>query len=355
MLGFFLACICFVITIPLKSLILGLKITTKKGSSLYDHLKLSKVGNAIQQLNNEGDTKPQSTEERKQRIKQKAKKALILSLKMLVIFLRVLGCIFSMLGAFSFLLIGIIAIVLIASLGGIIALLSDENSDIMGTKGNNNAQAVATEESSSSLTHSSSQKQVYTDNSSWVACCSTMLDWYIANVPTYQKNLPPKKGSGERAYYPCDLLGGLKAGDDCSGFLGACLYYAGFAPKGAVPGDGSATYKNGNAILRQWFNEYHYEDYLNQTYVPRPGDIVATNKAKAKTPNGHTHHVEVIAEITNGQIYAYGWGSVRKNNPRGTGFKDIGTYLSDYDTYWSLKDNVVPPSYTEGKKVEAVD
>lgn len=155
------------------------------------------------------------------------------------------------------------------------------------------------------------------DNSSWVAACQSMWDWYYANIDTYQ-NVKEGKGSGTRKWYNCDLLDGKTVGDDCSAFVSACLGYAGLWSGGWTSGSGwgSTTFANsGNSTLNENFNHFTPADYDNGTYVPRVGDILA-----------YSGHVEIIAVVSDSGCKSWSWGSVPKNSPCNRA-SDIKTYI----------------------------
>ena len=162
-------------------------------------------------------------------------------------------------------------------------------------------------------------------NSTWAKSVQSMGKWYEANIHTYQGKTPPNKGSGTRKMYNCDLLGG-KVGDDCSGYVSACLQYFGVFKKGYITNSGGFVRNTdvANMLQNGKFKKLSYSWDNVQPY-----DIIAYN-------NGGSGHVEILAEKGE-HPKSWGWGSVhdgqngRAGMPAGTGDKPKG---STYTVIW---------------------
>jgi hypothetical protein len=366
MLSLFLALIATLITIPVGALKMGYELKKhkeKKDKGIEESNPL-KPGGILKKLYD----KRKSDKEYKKSLsgKEKVKDALIdVSIKILqalVTFLRSLSMLLSACGVFSIFFFGLIFIVIVAAMAGIIATYDegfstnpDSTEQVQEQKNKNRDR---TSDSLAGSDFATNQTQFFGDNSSWQNCCLTVWNWYYGNIKTYCTKYPGEEGYGKvkwgRGYYTCELFPGTQgAGDDCSSYVSNCLVYAGFLGKNEVNKfssqdftemhkvqleDGTETWEfRENSTLRKYFNCYTYEDYQNGTYIPRAGDI------KAKKG-----HVEIIAETS--PTAAWSWGKVADASPCPRG--DLSNYLAggEYVKYWSLKDNVLPESYLEGKQ-----
>ena len=133
------------------------------------------------------------------------------------------------------------------------------------------------------------------DNSSWAKAVQSMGKWYEANIHTYQRNQPPSKGSGNRRYYDCPLING-KVGDDCSGYVSACLQYFGTLKKGLAFRSKEYTYSSDVAKL---LNSGGFTKLKYSWDIVQPYDIISGPS-----------HVEILAEKGNKKAKSWGWGSV---------------------------------------------
>ena len=146
------------------------------------------------------------------------------------------------------------------------------------------------------------------DNSSWAKAVQSMGKWYEANIHTYQRNQPPSKGSGNRRYYDCPLING-KVGDDCSGYVSACLQYFGTLKKGLAFASKEYTYSSNVASLLKsgGFTKLKYSWDIVQPYdiISGPG------------------HVEILAEKGDTKAKSWGWGSVHDGRTYGGKTRDV--------------------------------
>ena len=184
-------------------------------------------------------------------------------------------------------------------------------------------------EDCNSLFNSGSNPSGPGDNSTWAKAVQTMGKWYEANIHTYQNRTPPAKGSGTRKMYDCSLVNG-KVGDDCSGFVSACLQYFGVFKNGFIPSSYGFTYGSDVASILQKnkFTKINYSWDKVQPY-----DIISYN-------NNGKGHVEILAEKGE-HPKSWGWGSVHDGKtyegktrdvmPAKTGNKPKG---ETYTTIW---------------------
>ena len=82
----------------------------------------------------------------------------------------------------------------------------------------------------------------------WMEAVEEMAKWYEKNVHTYQGGTTGK-ASGQRKMYDCPLVG-KKVGDDCSGFVSACLWKHGVN----IPLSGSGIYTQPNQSFSKMMN-----------------------------------------------------------------------------------------------------
>lgn len=136
--------------------------------------------------------------------------------------------------------------------------------------------------------------------SDWVDAIKKMGSWYSNNVNTYQGGPDNKHASG-RKYYNCPLVNG-KVGDDCSGFVSACLKFY----KIEVGDIHTASMQPGSKFdktLRA--NGFQYLAFNKS--ILKAGDIMCSG------PDGHT---SICGGMINGKLRFYDWGNNR-NKTRG--------------------------------------
>ena len=348
MIAFILSFICFLITVPLSFIVMSAELKKRadklKESKEKGPFKAKRTNDLLQNLGSKKDKKGKDNKknEKREAAKKVIKEGLLLFLKGLLAFFRSLGLMLSALGSFGILIVAVIAIVVVMSMAGILTVMNEEGGLISDkdtqTTTQQQQQARTEEETEGSPT------QTFTDNSNWVNCCRTVYDWYYHNIKTYcqqDASHEPSTAAG-RGYYDCPLFPGTKGcGDDCSSYVSNALVYAGFLPSGSVNCFSSKNFWGAERTsqLDAYFNNYTYEDFKNGTYKPRAGDIVA-----------FSGHVEILADVVDGPVYVYSWGRVQNKNPAISGRgNNLNTYFSKSKLIWSLKDDVLPPSYLNGK------
>ncbi len=344
---------------------MGIKLKDKvqdgKNKSIYEKITPQAI-NKIKDKTTKKDKKDaKSTEEKvKDTAKKTIKETIKAGLRAVIVFLRSLSLLLSTCGLFSILIMFILLVVVIASVGAIIILLEGDGGGFSNDWSDGSTKKQIASETTDNMNDAIAwrEKQVFTDNTTWVNCCNTVFSWYLANIPTYCTKLPGEDGYGKtkwgRGFYSCELFHGGKVGDDCSSYVSNALVYAGFLPSGSlnkyVARNLAGMWKDENNVIHycevthdldQYFNKYTYADFQAGTYIPRAGDIMA-----------FCGHVEILAQVTDSPVYVWSWGDVKYSNPVKAGRgKNLDTYLSKTAVIWALKDNVVPPSYLEGKTV----
>lgn len=140
--------------------------------------------------------------------------------------------------------------------------------------------------------------------SGWLGSVETMGRWYLSNINTYQRNTTGK-GSGNRKWYPCDLVGGSNVGDDCTGFAYACLVYSGYIQDSPTSAPPSSDYiKNGSMIGKLESVGFKHGTVTADT-VFEAGDILSKEG-----------HVEiVVGKNPDGTYNTFGWGDIHSEYP----------------------------------------
>lgn len=141
-----------------------------------------------------------------------------------------------------------------------------------------------------------------------------LANWYIKNVPTYQKMPKGYKGSGSRAYYQTPY--GIKArGDDCTEFVGLYMSY--------ICGTNlEETYSGGMIDPKgDWAKEaakYGWKAYTTDEIGElHPGDVlVAHSGSSIQSENG----IMTSSEGQHAEVYldnneTFGWGQVQETYP----------------------------------------
>lgn len=350
MLSLFIAFIAFVVTVPIKVMIMGIEITRKTKEKIINKDKQT----VFDKITKKKDNVVNSVKNKKAiDLLLRSLKLLALSLKFLLNLLRTVVVLFTTLGVFTIFLFAIVLILVVSTA----AFVSMEFGNINIDESRETSNLESSYETGSVLgtLSDSNYNQIFGDNSTWLSCCESMFNWYYANIQTYQKSYAGTKGTGVREWYTCDLFSnpGIVVGDDCSAYVYACLAYAGFVSDTTTKGSwGSSTFADPtNSTLLKYFNPYHPDDYKTGKYKPRPGDIMA-----------YSGHVEIIAQVEPGNCLSYSWGSVPRSNPcQRTG--DINLYLHkmwssnehNVTVIWSLKDGVQTMNNISTNIIEGTD
>jgi hypothetical protein len=151
--------------------------------------------------------------------------------------------------------------------------------------------------------------------SDWVDAIKKMGNWYSNNVNTYQGG-PDNKHARGRKYYNCPLVNG-KVGDDCSGFVSACLKFY----KIEVGDIHTASMQPGSKFdktLRA--NGFQYLAFNKD--ILKAGDIMCTG------PSGHT---SICGGMIGGKMRFYDWGNNRNKTRGGL---PCGYISSNYKHIW---------------------
>lgn len=159
-------------------------------------------------------------------------------------------------------------------------------------------------------------------NSTWAESVKSMGIWYKNNIHTYQTQTSGK-ATGKRKMYPCTVGNWSgSVGDDCSGYVSACLQYFGAFKKGQAPG--SCGYVSDAGVAKALQNA----GFRKLTYSwdsVQPFDIIA-----------YCGHVEILAEKGDSPS-SWGWGNIHDGinghagMPAKTGKKPKG---STYKVMW---------------------
>lgn len=131
-------------------------------------------------------------------------------------------------------------------------------------------------------------------NGSWPQMVQKMGKWYELNIHTYQ-GTTYKKPQTTKSWYNGPL--GYKVGDDCSGFVCACLH-------------GINAMDTGTHWSSTQFTTANYvEDQLKKAgFVKLPWSFESRQPWDIQTKCGH---VEIYAGVdANGRHKSWGWGSV---------------------------------------------
>ena len=128
-----------------------------------------------------------------------------------------------------------------------------------------------------------------TYNDDWIKALQAMGEWYEHNIHTYQGG-STGKASGSRRMYDCPLVH-RKVGDDCSGYVCACLWNHGVN----VPLTGSGGFVNPSKDFEKIMNTHGFKKYNYGDYTLMPGDIMCKNG-----------HVEIFWTDKK----SYGWGNI---------------------------------------------
>lgn len=142
--------------------------------------------------------------------------------------------------------------------------------------------------------------------SDWATAVTEIAEWYSNNVHEYNQ--------GHFSF--CDLVG-AKVRHDCSGFVSACLWRAGFIPVGQIFRSGD--YIAGGAATKKLLGTGRFSIRPFNTNELEPFDIVAKNG-----------HVEIFAGKFNGKMKSYSWGSCHDKSEGGEPcdfYKDKYTHI----------------------------
>lgn len=291
--AFVISILCFVLTIPLKVIIVFLQanrialIGIDKQIEASDAKEQSKSDESqLKDKLSNGNSKSKSMGMKPAII---ALTLLITLLKMLVNLIRFVAIVFQIFSLFALLIMFIVIVALLAAVGGCIAVvMGDGISGIGGTVSVGGGNQSTSTGGNSGFTGS---------NANWVEAMSTVANWYVANFDTYQHYIKPEKA--------CDLPNVGTVRDDCSGYVSAIGKYMGWG----WTTQGSSWFTNpNNETLLQHFTPVDLTGG-SDNWNPRAGDILAYN--------GHVEMLVSYDESTGACVH-WGWGSVKDKYPGGT-------------------------------------
>jgi hypothetical protein len=151
-------------------------------------------------------------------------------------------------------------------------------------------------------------------STNWLDAVRKMAEWYQNNVHTYQTGTNGK-AHNKRGWYFCPYVK-QKVGDDCSGFVTACLWLHGvplnFAPSSAgyISPDNDTLKK----LTTAGFKKIPYN-----AQAERVGDI-----------NCKKGHIEIVAP--NGK--AYSWGNIHDGRNGRPGMPCPAAFRGRYTYVW---------------------
>ena len=356
-LSIILAIVLFIIQIPIKAIMLGLKAsiatgklagkaavnltgTEEQADELKERLqsarqKASKVANttkktakatvntvkktgkfAKKQLEKTPERIEKTVRNTKRAVKMTAKtakatgklavklgklsvKAVQLAIKALQLLLALIKAIISLLlslGVIGIIILVLIVIVLIVAILSAVLAVDSESTSSSGSYSSGGGSG------GDSGSGSGQEVIIDVDTSTLEASCETMAKWYIANVTTYQGG-----GKDTRKAYTCSILnGGQTVYDDCTGFSAA---YASLVSGKNVQAYGSEQlYKGGQSYIDAGWTRYTIKDIGGVSGLV-VGDILVCNSSADSNCKGHH------AEIYLGTGRSFGWGKIQTKYP----------------------------------------
>lgn len=138
-------------------------------------------------------------------------------------------------------------------------------------------------------------------------------NWYTKNITTYLGG-EIVNGGRTRRVKKCELINNIDVGDDCSGFVSACLCKYGILTNTWY---GSFAYNKDNAdrndklisALEQVGFVWHKKD---DKYIPKRGDILVQHEHYGKE---NVKHVEIVDSYDGKEDQVWSWGKVYKSLP----------------------------------------
>ena len=224
-------------------------------------------------------------------------KAVQLAIKALQFLLSLIKAIISLLlnlGIIGIVILVLIVIVLIVAILSAVLAVDSESTSSSGSYSSGG--------SGSADSGTGQEVIIDVDTSTLEASCETMAKWYIANVTTYQGG-----GKDIRQPYTCSILnGGQTVYDDCTGFSAA---YASLVSGKKVEAYGSEQlYKGGQSYIDAGWTRYTIKDIGGVSGLV-VGDILVCNKDADSNCKGHH------AEIYLGSGRSFGWGKIQTKYP----------------------------------------
>ena len=208
MISFIISFILFVISIPMKTTILGLKTYEKarrikeaKNEKPKDIIKKPKESTALSKV---FKNRKKRNDERHADTKTKLLKKLILALGALVKFIRIMACIFSFVGSLIIFMLLFVIMILLGAVAVSVILVKSDGLTSMTSKPVRVNESVMPEGTASGV-------NIISDGT-MVGNIATMAEFYINDVGTYSQSL----------FITCSQLG-MDVRADCSGFASAVI------------------------------------------------------------------------------------------------------------------------------------
>lgn len=291
-----LALILFIVSIPIKTVSLAIKVKQysgkkKSGGSLRKRLGLREK--------EEVQTKDKKPINKKI---QRALKVLVASLKAIALFLKTIAAVIAVIGFIVNIMLLCGLFFMAAAVGGFVLLLSDSNI----------VEELANKKQAESVVTTTGTSYLVETADGIVEAITTMGNWYITNVAAYNQS----------GFYSCSLLGGGDVRADCTGFAQAVVRYLNgeqgveakssqfsLGSSGAMMVSGSGWDK---AMLA---NGWVRLDAGNMQVTDlKPGDLMCQNG-----------HFEFFISVNQ----KFGWGSVQKSCPKSCTWSKRGSCFSD--------------------------
>lgn len=321
--GIIIPIVLYLITLPLQSFLFVLRQTLKSkekrlkgrlvGSSKLKH-SLGGINTNLRDRITEKNSDKSSVDVKSisMRIRSlKALQSLIASISFLITFIRSVAQTIACLVVTVVVTVVPIIILIIASVAGYFLL---ELEDIDFSFSGNGASVNIVEEGGES------GNSIAYDNSSWLSSIETMANWYIKNVPTYQTSYN-NVATGHRGMYSCDLFDkNSKVGDDCTGFVYACLVYAGLVKDSPSNAPCSNDYVGGTPL--KVLTDGGFERLkAGQGFEWQAGDIASISG-----------HVEIVVSVEGDKLSSFGWGKIRSEYPSAT-YASVSSFKHSHGYY----------------------
>lgn len=291
-----LALILFLVSIPIKTVSLGIRVKQLSGKK--------KSGGSLRERLGLREKKEVQTKDKKPMNKkvQRALKVLAVSFKMLALLLKTIATVIAIIGFIVNVMLVCGLFFLAAAVSGFVLLLSDSNL----------IEELATKKQAESIATTTGTNYTVEPAEGSVEAITTMGNWYITNVAAYNQS----------GFYSCSLLGGGDVRADCTGFAQAVVRYLngeqGVAAKSSQfsLGNSGAMMVSGSGWDKSMLaNGWVRLDAGNMQVTDlKPGDMMCQDG-----------HFEFFISANQ----KFGWGSVQKSCPKSCTWIKRGSCFSD--------------------------
>ena len=312
MIGITLGLVLFILSIPLKVTVHAVNIAVQVPKSLLSRLG---IGNATEDKG--------TSEGVVNKVGRVAVKTLVMSLRFVILVLRLTAFICVNIGLILLLLGVFIAFISIGSFGLLLHTFLTGDKKPNGIK--DNRYTPVQQSVSNSVPSNGTVTPLTPSNGTPAKSIEELAKAYLSNgVNTYL-------GGNPRKLYRLKGLEWLDAWDDCSGF--AVTYVSYIAGKN-IPLCRSYNFADNTAGLEKYGWEYHNITDISGLSDLQAGDIIC-----------YGGHVEVYISPTS----SWGWGYVHKKYPATVNYKEerdsSGKLVSIYNTY-NVGSGVIRQTYT---------